>query len=246
MDFCYVTDGSFEGLLTAIHEMYYSDDNVIDILHEQPSQLEFATAYKYINTDIGKADNVYNAIKGKISNRAAVEITLTWLSELPNCGKMIADYIKLGFKVGYKVDNMLTNKYVLPIHKASRKVNMETHRMLGLCRFSKTEQNYYLCKITPDHNILTLIAPHFAAHMPDRLWIIADTSRNLAAIYDCKRWFVVSSHLSKKIPYSADEEQCRILWKKYFDTIAIAGRRNRKLQRNMMPHRYWKNLTEFI
>lgn len=246
MDFCYVTDGSFEGLLTAIHEMYYSDDNVCDILHQHPKQLDFSIVYKQIDTDVIKANSVYCAIKSKISNRALNEITLTWLSELPYCGQMIVNYVKLGFEVGYKVDSMLTDKYVLPLHKAASKVSTEMHRMLGLCRFSKTAQNYYLCKITPDHNILTLIAPHFSARMPDRLWIIADTRRALAAIYDWEKWFVVSSHLSKNIPYSEDEKQCRILWKKYFDTIAIAGRRNPKLQKNMMPQRYWKNLTEFM
>lgn len=246
IDVIYVTDGSFEGLLTAIHDMYYSKTNVIDILRKHPPQLDFTTIYKQLETDIVKANNVYDAIKNKISKRAACEITMTWLSELPLCGYHIAKYIKLGFKVGKRIDNMLAHKDVLPVLKASRKVATEKHLMLGLCRFSKTAQGHYLCKITPDHNILTLIAPHFAARMSDKRWIIADTNRDLAAIYDCEKWFILSSHLSDKIPYSTDEIECRKMWKKYFDTIAIAGRRNPKLQRNMMPARYWKNLTEFM
>ncbi len=245
MIYTYVTDGSFEGLLTAIHRMYYSHENVYDILHYHPPQLNFATSYKQIKTDEKKALDVYNAIRQKISNRAAAEITFAWLSELPRCGGLISDYIKLGFKVGQNIDRMLTHKKVLPVLRASRKVTTEKHRLIGLCRFSKTSQNYYLCKITPDHNILTLIAPHFASRLKDIRWIIADTNRNIAAVYDCARWCIVSSCLSEKIPYSLDENECRMLWKNYFDTIAIAGRRNPKLQKNMMPVRYWKNLTEF-
>jgi probable DNA metabolism protein len=153
--------------------------------------------------------------------------------------------LKLGFEVGSKIDSMLTHKYVLPVHKVAQKVEKEKHLMLGICRFSKTDKGYYLCKIAPDHNILTLISPHFASRMSDQRWIIADTNRNIASIYDCEKWYIVSSKISEKIPYSEDEIECRALWKKYFNTIAIAGRRNPKLQRNMMPARYWKNLTEF-
>jgi probable DNA metabolism protein len=246
MNTIYVTDGSFEGLLTAIHTMYYTNDTVTDILREHPLQLDFTNTYKQIETDINKANNVYEAIKNKISRRATYEITMAWLSELPLCGYHIANYIKLGFKVGKNVDSMISHNDVLPVLKASRKVAREEHRMLGLCRFSKTAQGYYLCIITPDLTILTLIAPHFAARMSDKLWIIADMGRDLAAVYDCEKWMIISSRLSDKIPYSKDEIECRKMWKKYFNTIAIAGRRNPKLQRNMMPARYWKNLTEFI
>ncbi|MCK5128890.1 MAG: TIGR03915 family putative DNA repair protein [Clostridiales bacterium] len=246
MNVTYVTDGSFEGLLSAIHTMYYSNDKVIDILLNHPKQLDFSVNYKQIQTNTENAHTVYQAINQKISHQAAYIITLVWLSELPQCGSMIANFIKLGFNVGRRIDNMLTHKDVLPVHKASQKVTTEKHRMLGLCRFSMTERNFYLCEISPDYNILTLIAPHFASRMADQRWVIVDTQRNLNAIYNCEKWYIYPSKVLNKIPYSKDEIQCRALWKKYFDIIAIKGRTNPKLQKNMMPVRYWKNLTEFI
>lgn len=245
MEYTYITDGSFEGLLSSIYQMYYDRDNVYDILNSHPKQLLFTTIYKQIKTNTLKANIVYDAISNKISNRAANETMLCWLSEVPLCGHYILNYLKQGFKAGKKVDNMLTHIDVLPVYQISRKVTREQHRMLGLCRFSKTAQNYYLSEISPDHNILTLIAPHFASRMKDKRWIIADTNRDIAALYDCSKWFIVSKKLSQTIPYSKDEIECRQLWKKYFDTIAIKGRLNPKLQKNMMPVRYWKNLTEF-
>ena len=41
-----------------------------------------------------------------------------------------------------------------------------------------------------------------------------------------------------------DEMMYQNLWKKYFDSIAIEQRRNERCQKNMMPVKYWKNLTE--
>ncbi len=245
MRYIYITDGSLEGLLCAIHEMYYSGNEAQDILHCQPMQLDFSVPYKSIETDIEKAHKVYEAINQKISVRAAEEITLTWLSELPFCGKHIANYLRLGFKRGYQVDYMLSHADVLPVHKAASKVRMETHRMLGLCRFSKTEQDYYVCEISPDHNILSLLAPHFSTRMSDMNWIIHDKSRKLSAVYDTKDWFIAHSQLPSKILYSKQEFDFRKIWQTYFDTIAIEGRNNPKLQRKFVPIRYRENITEF-
>ncbi len=246
MDCIYITDGSLEGLLTAVHEMYYSGETAFDILREPPIQMNFHTSYKNILTDNLKAQRVYEAIEEKISERAAEEMTLAWLSELPLIGRQIARYIRMGFNVGYKVDFMLSHKDVMPVHKAASKVRMEVHRMLGLCRFSKTTDNLFLCEITPDHNILSLIAPHFAERMRDMYWIIHDKSRGISAVYNQKDWYITPSSIPSKLMYSKDEEEYRRIWKTYFETIAIEGRINPKLQRAFVPIRYRKNIIEFV
>ena len=46
------------------------------------------------------------------------------------------------------------------------------------------------------------------------------------------------------IPVSDEEKEYRRLWKNYFDNIAIRERTNPRCQRNFMPVRYWKHLTE--
>ena len=240
-----MTDGSLEGLLSAIYEMYYSGDNAFDILQKPPLQSNFAVPYIAVETDEYKAQKVHQAIVEKISERAAEEVTNTWLSELPFSGKNIAGYLKLGFKIGYKVDYMVSDPRVMPVHKASAKVRREVHRLLGICRFSKTAQGCFLCEITPDHNVLPLIAPHFAARMADVSWIIHDRSRGLSAVYDTESWYITASRLPSEIRYSEDENEYRKIWKTYFDTVAIEGRINPKLQRAFVPIRYRKNMTEF-
>mgnify|MGYP002569755837 CR=1 FL=1 len=41
-----------------------------------------------------------------------------------------------------------------------------------------------------------------------------------------------------------DERRFQLLWKSYFRALAIPQRTNERLQRRMMPRRYWKHLTE--
>jgi probable DNA metabolism protein len=45
--------------------------------------------------------------------------------------------------------------------------------------------------------------------------------------------------------YSDDEFIFQEAWKIYHKHLSIKERYNPKLQRNFMPKRYWKNLTEF-
>ena len=47
------------------------------------------------------------------------------------------------------------------------------------------------------------------------------------------------------VPAGAEELQYRRMWRKFYDTIAIAGRENPKCRMSHMPKRYWDNMTEF-
>lgn len=241
----YITNFSIEGILTSIFEAYDSSDEVYDILPEAPIQMSFDMEYKTIKTDMDKAKRVRDTLINKISESVFQNIMITWLSELPKSGINILNYIRLGLKVGDVIEDMLTHPVVMFINNASRKVNFEQHRFLGLCRFSLMQGNYYQCVISPDHNILPLIAPHFAARFGDQRLLIIDEKRNQTLIYDGNgNYFIAPEVVSKVIPYHAQEKYIREMWKRYFDTLAIKERINPKLQRQMMPRRYWKNIVE--
>ena len=46
-------------------------------------------------------------------------------------------------------------------------------------------------------------------------------------------------------PAGAEELAYRKLWRTFYDTIAIEGRRNPKCRMTNMPKRYWAMMTEF-
>jgi len=242
--YTYITDGSFEGLLTAVFESYANKAPVLDILHGMPTQMNFATEYKVISTDEQKAIRVYTGIQNKISDEAAQNVTLCWLSEMDGCGNWILRYLRKGFVEGANVDKLITHPWVRPVHVAAFKVGRETHRLLGLCRFKLTQKGFYQSIISPDHNQLTLLAPHFADRMSNQRWSIYDEKRDIAVIFDTQRWLIVPGNVARAMPSHPDEVKCQALWQRYFNTISIGSRMNPDLQRQMMPKRYWKNLIE--
>jgi len=240
----YVCDGSIEGLLSSVYKSYYSDDSVQDIIVDGIYQSNFTYNYQSIDTDYENAQKVAYAIKKKISKLTFDNLVQTWLSEMPMCGHHILEYIKLGFKYGNDVNSLLTQANVEYVLNTTRKVGFEVHRFLGILRFSKMQDNTYRSIISPDHNILPLMADHFANRLSTEKFVIYDEKRKDAILCDTGEWFIVKNAEIKETSFCDDEYAFREMWQRYFETIAIKERTNKKLQRSFIPIRYWDNITE--
>ncbi len=152
----------------------------------------------------------------------------------------------MAFKLGNEIELHLHNEIVMEVVKIVRRVNGESHSMLGFVRFKKIGDNHYYSAIEPDHNILTLIAPHFSSRFSNENFIIHDLKRNLAIINKNNTWSidVLTKEDGKVFLNTKDEGEYEALWKNYFNSTSISSRENLKLQRQHMPIRYWKHLTE--
>jgi len=240
----YVYDGSFEGLLTAVYEAFYRREKPDKIIQRNNLQMDLTAQYIYIDTDKEKSERVYNSIREKISVRALQNVYYVFLSEVEEAGTLIYNYLKFGWKVGPKVDLHMADDRVLTVLKIRRKVECEVHKMMGFVRFRLLEGDIYYAPIAPVHNIVELLAPHFAQRLADQNWVIYDERRNLAAVYNRREW-VMTDTVPDRIPESGEGELLyQKLWKEFFNSIAISSRKNPKLQKRLMPVRYWRYLTE--
>jgi len=242
----YLYDASFEGFLTCIHASYYEEEatgiwpkgGYPGSLFEKPEE---------IITSVEKAERVYLAIRNKISKGDLRRIYRVFNSTLPEKEMKLLAYIKLGFQLGSKVSLHHANPTVKIIEETQRKVGREIERMLGLVRFSSLEGGILYAPIEPDHDVLEFIADHFSDRLKSEAFILHDAGRGKAVISQGGDWYIsdFSQRELDEFPrFSKDEEEFRILWKKYFEAIAIKERINPRCQKNFMPVRYWRNLTE--
>jgi len=244
---CYTYDGSFSGLLTCIYEAYYT---------EMPDKIEKNSMYKpnfiynevYIETDMEKYKKVYSAIKNKVSKVSLENIFYVYLSEAKDCDTNILKYVRLAFKLGKDVDLYHNNDLVSSIHQLRDKVSKESIRMLEFIRFKNIGDSIYYSPIEPDHYVLPIITNHFKTRLPDQNFIIHDVMRNQASVYNKKEWMIIpfTREEGEKLMNKSDQVFYERLWKNYFNAIGIKERKNEKLQRNHMPERYWKHITEMI
>lgn len=237
-------DGTFPGLLTAIYEAFYSQSPPECIMPKDRYIKNLFSKQRLIITDEAKSEKVYQAIKEKISEVTLKNVYLAYLSELENIETIIFHYLKLGFKYGWRVNNRLSSDWVKQIHQASKKVSFESHRLKGLIRFRRLHNDLYYAPIEPDHNVLSLLAPHFCQRLTDQNWLIHDLERELAAIYNQQEWSIIYFDKVNRLEFCPDEELYQDLWRTFFNTITIREKTNLKLQRQYMPKRYWKHLVE--
>ncbi|SCG81718.1 hypothetical protein DW1_0097 [Proteiniborus sp. DW1] len=240
----YIFDGSFDGLLTAIYEAYYRKELPDEILSQDSPQQSFLVEKVHIETDEEKAKKVYTSIKTKISEFALKNCFYVFISEREDRGTLIYKYLRLGWKVGKDIDKNLKNDTVLAVHKIRQKVSKEVHLMLGLIRFSQLSSGIYYSQIEPDNDIIGLLAPHFTERLSDEYWIIHDVKRNMGVMYNKEEWIIRDLNITGEISFQDNEEEYQMLWKEYFNTIAIKNKINPRLQKQYMPKRYWKHLIE--
>lgn len=241
MDYLY--DGTFEGILTCIHHNYYTERGS-GIFRSDAYQSTLLDSCMEVETDAVKAMTVYEAIEKKISSYDLRRIYKAYLSNDPEKESKILRYVVLGFRLGGCVSMLHGHPVVYDIQSLEKKINVERERMLQFVRFSVMENNILYSRIEPDNDILELIAEHFSDRFKNEPLIIHDTGRSKALVAYRGSWYL-SRFDERDIPdFSEEEKKYRSLWRSYFDSIAIRERTNPRCQRNFMPLRYWKHLTE--
>ena len=246
-------DGTFEGFLSVVYAVYYEKLAPATIQAENCEQLTlFGTTVeaeesdigsRYITTDEKKAFRVFSAIREKISPEAADHILYAFLANDEGRFLPMLHYIKLGFSVGHMINSHLHESCVRLVQKLAKQVGREAHLLYGFCRFEETSTAFY-CPITPKNDVLQLIASHFSRRMMNELWVIHDKVRKKAAVYDGKSYVILPAD-DAEITHTAEEAETRELWTAFFKALVIKERVKPKLQRQLLPLHFRKNMTEF-
>lgn len=249
MDYLY--DGTFEGVLCCVYAHYYQE-KAQGIFLEESYQRNLFQNFCTVETNGERAARVYNAVKSKISGDALRRIYAVWLSCESEKEMKILRYLELGFRMGAKVDLLHGNQIVYHVQQAEKRVYAERHRLLGLLRFSVIQsktpvaghREILYAELEPDNDVIELLASHFANRYKNDPLIIHDIRRERALFAEGGHWYIAALSREAVPELSENEVQYRALWKRYFETIAIRERTNPRCQRQYMPTRYWKYLTE--
>jgi len=240
----FVYDGGFQGMLTTIQLLREAREEPDDIRAEGRALQESLLAETaFVRTDAERAESLFGDICERISPRALRNVFNAFLSEMDGVEYHIYHYLKLGWELGADVDARLGNEHVHAVHRMSRCTGRESHRMRGFLRFRQLEGGLYYAPMQAECDVLCLVAQYFVARMGDQDWMIHDLSREQAAI--CVNGRLTLCELAGFDPrLSSEEELCQELWRMYYKTIAVAERRNPRLQKSCMPMKYWHILVE--
>lgn len=241
-DLTYEYDGSFEGLMCCVFESYIQKEIPSAIRPPGVQQDLFETA-KWIETDKHKAERVYNSIPVKISSQALELIKLGFLTCTPRKELLIYHFLRLGFKYGSKVMSMLTDDTVCSLQKAVHHLTSESHKFKGFVRFS-VYGDVPVAIIKPKNFVLPLLSSHFCDRFRNEAFMIYDKTHSMALIYQAQKAELIFIEELTLPEIDSTESEYRRLWKQFYKTIAIEGRNNPRCRMNLMPKRYWGQMTE--
>jgi probable DNA metabolism protein len=242
----YVYDGTFEGLLTAVAMSLERNEETQDILRILPSQCALFHQVVNVETNHGSTAELFDAVAPALSAHARRDAYHAFLGGTPGIEMLVCRYLQFGRKEGRSLDRLLSHDLVLPVRKLAQKVRSEAHRMKGFVRFRQVSEGFFYASLEPDHDILPLIAPHFADRFSDQNWIIHDLHREKGLIYNSvlNNWVITGLGLRVNPEFSENELYFTDLWKRYFDRISVEQRKNPRLQGQMLPKKYRKHLLE--
>ncbi|MDF2941651.1 MAG: hypothetical protein K0S01_509 [Herbinix sp.] len=251
----YLCDNSIDGIFTAIYLAWSSRLGHSNIKIEEKSEgskysnIELFAEYMAVDTDYTLSLKVAKSIRDKISEEAYEMVCRVALSDHLGKADLIYRFLIIGFAIGKRITEHLSNEVVNTMFRVNKNVNNEVHHLLGFVRFSEQENGLLTSIIHPKNNVLSLITPHFADRLPQERFLIYDGDRNLAALHvPGSPWILaevpnIDQDRMKEI--SIREDEYRDLWKAFFNHIAIKERINPKLQRNNLPLRFRGDMTEF-
>lgn len=245
-------DKTFEGLLTAVFDSYSRKAFPDTLLAEGDIVPMFTTEEYTVITQEKKAIRVWTALEKKMSKGACNMLTNAWLAEEEGRDDLLFRFIRKTIDSKVSIETNFGDDDVLTLHRLARKVAHEELYLKQFVRFQKATDDIYFAPVSPQHNALPLAIEHFKDRFADQKWVIYDIKRHYGYYYDLHAVVemtldddehLLSGKLDEKL-MAEDEKLFQELWKGYFKSMTIKEQINLKLQRQHMPKRFWKYLTE--
>ncbi len=244
-------DSTIDGFLSVVFEVYRQHLDVGEIVPHSGNEDGRAGATDLFMTPFFVTTNDESArrLKRAIVNAASEEVlnllNVAFRSEESGVEMEILAYLrKLFAGIDPNYGRNPASLEMLPLFRKAQTVRREAGNMLGMLRFNRAPDGTYIAEIEPKYDIMDLIVPHFRGRFASEHWAIIDSKRGLAVFYDGVRVHDVVAPSSEELRAHAPSDEVTVMWKNYYDSMAIKERLNPRLLKRCLPVRYWKHMPE--
>ncbi|MCT7538475.1 TIGR03915 family putative DNA repair protein [Aliarcobacter cryaerophilus] len=238
-----VYDGSFEGFLTLVYEVYYEKLKPTKIYKTLPNEIIFDEILELI-TSKEKYEKVFNALKIKFPKDCFEKILNIFMCDSKEFEMALLEYIIIGFKDFKQLYN-INNSCVFFLNSLEKELFRVTHKLTGFIRFEELEDKTLYAKIESKFNVVYFLGRHFLKRFNNQNFIIHDINRKLAFVKIENDYSIKEVAFFDEPNYSSNEQKFQKLWKSFFSGVTINERTNLKLQTQMVPLLYRTYMSEF-
>ena len=236
-------DGTFEGFLSLVYEVYYKKLKPTKIYKTLPNEILFEEILE-INSSKESGIKVLNAIKTKFPKEILEKILNIFMCDSKEFEMALLEYIVIGFKDSKQLYN-INNSCVFYLNNLEKELFRVTHKLTGFIRFEELEDKTLYAKIESKFNVVYFLGKHFLKRFNNQNFIIHDINRKLAFIKIENDFSIQEVAYFDEPIYSSNEEKFQKLWKSFFKGVTINERTNLKLQTQMVPLLYRTYMSEF-
>lgn len=249
----FVFDGTFEGLLTSLFDAYFRRQ-FPDILVREGEVLPlFYDDIHNVATDSEKSERVWRSLGKKLSTATLSAVATSFLCEIKEYDTVLFRYLKKAVDSPVSIESDFGDPDVVEVTRMVRRVRFEASRLRQFVRFQKAADGTYFGIVEPLYNVLAIAVNHFVDRFSTMRFLLYDKRRGFGYYYDGHEPTLVT--LPEELPHIAtgqladdmmdpEEKLYQDMWRTYFKAIAIKERANPRKQRQDMPVRFWKYLTE--
>jgi len=238
-----VYDGTFEGFLSLVYEVYYKKFQVEKILREFPATLLLDDIIT-IEYDEKKSLKVLESLKLKFTKKNFSVILNVFMCDSKEFELNLLHFIIAGFKNQKQLEN-INLPFVQNIQNLQKELFRHNHKMTGFTRFVELEDGLLYAKIDSKFNVVYFLGQHFLKRFNNQRYIIHDIKRQVAFIKENNFVGVQNVEKFETPKVSVNEEKFSKLWQTFFTSVSIESRKNKKLQRQMVPLLYRTYMNEF-
>ncbi|QNM87259.1 TIGR03915 family putative DNA repair protein [Aliarcobacter cryaerophilus] len=238
-----IYDGTFEGFLSLVYEVYYKKLKPTKIYKTLPNEILFEEILE-INSSKESGIKVLNAIKTKFPKEILEKILNIFMCDSKEFEMALLEYIVIGFKDSKQLYN-INNSCVFYLNNLEKELFRVTHKLTGFIRFEELEDKTLYAKIESKFNVVYFLGRHFLKRFNNQNFIIHDLNRKLAFVKIENDFSVQEVAFFDEPNYSSNEEKFQKLWKSFFSGVTINERTNLKLQTQMVPLLYRTYMSEF-
>ncbi len=239
-----VYDGSFEGFLSLVYEVYYKKLKPTKIYKTLPNEIIFEEILE-IQTSEENSTKVLKAIKTKFPKPIVEKILNIFMCDSRAFEVALLEFIIIGFKDTKQLFN-INNSSVFYLSNLEKELFKNVHKMYAFVRFEELDDDTLYAKLECKFNVVYFLAKHFLKRFNNQNFIIHDINRKIAFIKTKDDYSIQEVAFFDEPNYSANEEKFQKLWKRFFKGVTIEERINPKLQQQLVPLIYRTYMSEFL
>lgn len=242
MDVIFYYDGSFDGFLSCVFDSYahkeipagfYTGGDTVFTLFDS----------RTVSTDPDHAERVRRKVTA-IAPEAAVLLRRGFLTCLPEKELCLYRLVAKLLREGPGFLRNRSDETLYPVAKAVQHLGGEVHLLKGFVRFSELG-GVLGGEIEPKNRVLPVLGPHFCARFHNERFFLYDRTHKEALFHVPGQSVIRPLEDFQMAPPDETEARYRLLWKRFYDTVAIKERYNPRCRMRNMPKRYWGTMTEF-